>query len=310
MPQGVAARTVDCIFRYRISQRPAPPCLDLCYRSDDRARTWSEKVWLPRIELQVSILGRPICARVLMVEFSDAFIRRMVANHLHKDEDELNIIALHLGSGASACAIRGGKSIDTSMGLTPLSGLPGATRAGDVDPSLIFHYTSEPSSRLSFNPATTKEIHVTRAEEILNSQAGWKALAGTTDFGEITRMAELSTPLAAEENPYTLAFHILLDRVLHYVGAYHVSLRGKVDALVFAGGIGERSRELRSAVGEAVNNLGYSAINEQVNHEMDRRQGTVIDIGKHDGGIRTLVCRTDEQFEMARECSLTDEFWL
>lgn len=123
-------------------------------------------------------------------------------------------------------------------------------------------------------------------------------------------MANLLTPSAAAENPYTLAFHIVLDRVLHYVGAYHVSLRGKVDALVFAGGIGERSGEFRNAVGEAVNHLGYSAINEQVNHELEHHQGTVIDIGKHGGGIRMLVCRTDEQFEMARQCSLTDEFWL
>ncbi|KAH0833286.1 hypothetical protein J3R83DRAFT_12351 [Lanmaoa asiatica] len=221
-------------------------------------------------------------------------------------EDELNIIALHLGSGASACAIRGGKSIDTSMGLTPLSGMPGATRAGDVDPSLIFHYTSEPLSRLSYNPAATKEIHVTRAEEILNSQAGWKALAGTTDFGEITRKADLLTPPSTvAENPYTLAFHIVLDRVLHYVGAYHLSLRGKVDALVFAGGIGERSQEFRSAVGDAVYHLGYSTIDEHANQKLEHHEGSVVDIGKQDGGKRMLVCRTDEQFEMARECSIT-----
>ncbi|KAF8135019.1 acetate and butyrate kinase [Boletus edulis] len=232
----------------------------------------------------------------------NAFIIDMVADHLHKDKDELNIIALHLGSGASACAIRGGKSIDTSMGLTPLSGLPGATRAGDVDPSLIFHYASEPLSRL--------KVHVTRAEEILNRQAGWKALTGTTDFGEIIKKADLSAPPSvAIGDPCTLAFHIVLDRILHYVGAYHLSLRGKVDALVFAGGIGERSQDLRSAIGEAVNCLGYSAIDEHVNQGLEHHEGSVVDIGKDDGGNRMLVCRTDEQFEMARECSLGDAFW-
>ena len=133
---------------------------------------------------------------------------------------------------------------------------------------------------------------------------------GTTDFREITKKADLfAPPSAAAGNPYTLAFHILLDRVLHYVGAYHLTLRGKVDALVFAGGIGERSQELRCAIGEAVNNLGYAAIDEHVNQELEHFEGTVIDIGKHDGGKRMLVCRTDEQFEMARECSLSDEFW-
>lgn len=135
-------------------------------------------------------------------------------------------------------------------------------------------------------------------------------MTGTTDFREITRKADLFTPpMAAAENPYTLAFHIVLDRVLHYVGAYHLSLRGKVDALVFSGGIGERSRELRSAVGDAVHNLGYSTIDEHVNQELERREAAVIDIGKQDGGKRMLVCRTDEQFEMARACSLSDEFW-
>lgn len=132
-------------------------------------------------------------------------------------------------------------------------------------------------------------------------------MTGTTDFGEITKKADLSAP--PTENPYTLAFQVMLDRVLHYVGAYHLSLRGKVDALVFAGGIGERSRELRSAVGEAINNLGYSAIDEHVNKELDQYAGTVVDIGKSDGGKHVLVCRTDEQFEMARGCSLTDDFW-
>ncbi|KAF8442383.1 Acetokinase family-domain-containing protein [Boletus edulis BED1] len=241
---------------------------------------------------------------------SYAFIIDMVADHLHKDKDELNIIALHLGSGASACAIRGGKSIDTSMGLTPLSGLPGATRAGDVDPSLIFHYASEPLSRLSYDSAMSKEVHVTRAEEILNRQAGWKALTGTTDFGEIIKKADLSTPPSvAIGDPCTLAFHIVLGRILHYVGAYHLSLRGKVDALVFAGGIGERSQDLRSAIGEAVNCLGYSAIDEHVNQGLEHHEGSVVDIGKDEGGNRMLVCRTDEQFEMARECSLGDAFW-
>lgn len=131
-------------------------------------------------------------------------------------------------------------------------------------------------------------------------------MAGTTDFGEIIKKANLSAPpMAVADNPYTLAFQVVLDRVLHYVGAYHLSLRCKVDALVFSGGIGERSQELRSAVGKAVNNLGYSAIDEHANEELDQHEGTVIDIGKHDGGKRMLVCRTDEQFEMARECSLT-----
>ena len=88
---------------------------------------------------------------------SYAFITRSVAEFLKKPESETSIIALHLGSGASACAIKDGKSLDNSMGLTPLAGLPGATRSGDVDPSLIFHFTHD-AGRPS--PGSTKELHI------------------------------------------------------------------------------------------------------------------------------------------------------
>ena len=88
---------------------------------------------------------------------SYAFITRSVAQFLEKPEGETSIIALHLGSGASACAIKNGKSLDNSMGLTPLAGLLGATRSGDVDPSLIFHFTHDAGKP---SPGSTKELHI------------------------------------------------------------------------------------------------------------------------------------------------------
>lgn len=111
---------------------------------------------------------------------SYAFIARSVSSYLDKPASETNLIALHLGSGCSISAIRGGQSLDTSMGLTPLAGLPGATRSGDVDPSLIFHFTNHAGD---LAPKATKEMHLTTAEQILNQESGWKALAGTTDLG-------------------------------------------------------------------------------------------------------------------------------
>ncbi|PNY25730.1 acetate kinase, partial [Tolypocladium capitatum] len=167
---------------------------------------------------------------------SYAFVARSVAEFLGKDLGELNIIALHLGSGASACAIKGGKSWDTSMGLTPLAGLPGATRSGSVDPSLVFHYASDVGK---LSPASTKDLHMSKAEEILNEQSGWKSLTGTTDFGVIA---------GSDEPQHKLAFDLLVDRICGFVGSYYVSLQGQVDAVVFAGGIGERSAKLRRAV--------------------------------------------------------------
>ena len=93
---------------------------------------------------------------------------------------------MHLGSGASMCAIASGRSLDTTMGLTPVSGLPGATRCGVIDPSLIFHYTNR-AGRISHDRSMAVDVHVTEAEEILNKRSGWAALTGTTDFGEIVR---------------------------------------------------------------------------------------------------------------------------
>ena len=224
---------------------------------------------------------------------SYAFIARSVAEHLGKPVDKLNIIALHLGSGASACAIKNGKSWDTSMGLTPLAGLPGATRSGSVDPSLVFHYASDVGK---LSPASTSQLHISKAEEILNKQSGWSALTGTTDFGAI----------AARDTPERrLAFDILVDRISGFVGSYFVSLEGDVDALVFAGGIGEKSADLRREVVRKVRCLGFG-IDESKNG--GGLSGVVGDVG--DGkGHGVLVCQTDEQFEMARTCTTKQDLW-
>jgi hypothetical protein len=211
---------------------------------------------------------------------SYSYITRTVAKHLQKTSSELNIIALHLGSGASACAIKNGQSIDTSMGLTPLSGLPGGSRSGDIDPSLIFHYTSSASK---ISPSSTKDLHISEAEDILNKQSGWKALAGTTDFSKI---ADPNAPKS-----HKLAFDIFLDRIVGYVGAYFVKLDGKVDALVFAGGIGEKSALLRERVVQKCSCLGF-ALDQQRNNDLG--QDRVVEIGKVEKSV-TLVCRTDEE---------------
>ncbi|KAL2019241.1 hypothetical protein VTK56DRAFT_9968 [Thermocarpiscus australiensis] len=225
---------------------------------------------------------------------SYSFITRATADFLGKKPDEVNLIALHLGSGASACAIKGGKSWDTSMGLTPLAGLPGATRSGSVDPSLVFHYASDVGK---LSPASTKELHISRAEEILNKEAGWKALTGTTDFAAIA---------GSDEPAMRLAFDIVVDRVCAFVGSYYVALRGQVDALVFAGGIGEKSTRLRAAVADRVGCLGF-AIDEAANGA--KVEKVVQDVGRPGVVPRVLVCQTDEQFEMARLCAESEELW-
>ncbi|KAF7951775.1 hypothetical protein EAE96_007073 [Botrytis aclada] len=220
---------------------------------------------------------------------SYAFITRSVAEFLGKSEEETNIIALHLGSGASACVVKKGKSWDTSMGLTPLAGLPGATRSGSLDPSLVFHYATNVGK---LSPHSTSSLHISRAEEILNKESGWKSLTGTTDFGTITSSA-------SSDPTMKLAFDIFVDRILSYIGHYYISLQGNVDALVFAGGIGEKSEGLRRRVGEEIRCLGFEIDGERNAKEIE---GTVQEIGKEGAKHRILVCKTDEQFEMARHC--------
>ncbi|CAK1364778.1 putative acetate kinase [Cercospora beticola] len=219
------------------------------------------------------------------------FITRSVASYLQKPKDQLNIIALHLGSGASACAIQNGKSLDTSMGLTPLAGLPGATRSGDVDPSLIFHFTHD-AGKLS--PSSTKDMSITQAEEILNKKSGWSVMTGTTDFGVISKKAEEG------DEKCKLAFEVFVDRILGFVGSYYVKLGGKVDALVFAGGIGEKGGQLRKAVVERAACLGF-----ELDGKKNKAPGedVVVDIGSEKSRHRVLVVQTDEQSEMARQCA-------
>ncbi|KAF4460811.1 acetate kinase [Fusarium albosuccineum] len=225
---------------------------------------------------------------------SYAFITRSVAQFLRKDVNSLNIIALHLGSGASACAIKNGKSWDTSMGLTPLAGLPGATRSGSVDPSLVFHYASDVGK---LSPASTKHLHISRAEEILNKESGWKSMTGTTNFGVVAE---------SDDPAHRLAFEIFVDRVSGFIGSYFVSLEGRIDALVFAGGIGEHSAKLRSAVVSRVACLGF-ALDDGRNKEPIK--DVVQELGSPDASQRVLVCQTDEQLEMARLCAEKEDLW-
>ncbi|KLJ08408.1 acetate kinase [Blastomyces silverae] len=226
---------------------------------------------------------------------SYSFITRSVAEFLKQPIESTNIVALHLGSGASVCAIRAGKSIDTSMGLTPLAGLPGATRSGDVDPSLVFHYTSE-AGKLS--PESTKDMHISTAERILNKQSGWKSLTGTTDFSQI------ATEIPATDQ-HRLAFDIFVDRIVGFIGNYVVKLDGHVDALVFAGGIGEKSALLRKSVVEKCRCLGF-VIDQEANGKGLADGYAVTDIsetmeGRPEtaGKPRVLICQTDEEVRKA-----------
>ena len=126
-------------------------------------------------------------------------------------------------------------------------------------------------------------MHISTAEEILNKKSGWKALTGTTDFGKVSH---------SEAPECKLAFDIFLDRIIGFVGSYYVKLEGQVDALVFAGGIGEKGVKLRTKIIEKCLCLGF-ALDDKKNGQAIEQ--VVQDIGKEGTKHRTLVCQTDEQ---------------
>jgi len=209
---------------------------------------------------------------------SHAYVARQAADHLGRATDVINLITLHLGNGASAAAIAGGRSIDTSMGLTPLEGLVMGTRCGDLDPALHFYLLRQ----TGMVPADL--------EKLLNSGSGLKGLCGVADMREVQSRAAGGDAQAA------LALEIFCYRVKKYVGAYCAAL-GRVDAVVFTGGIGENSAVVRHKVCAGLENLGI-VLDEADN---EHNAGTEALISREGSPVAVLVIPTDEEAEIARQ---------
>jgi len=207
---------------------------------------------------------------------SHAYVAREAATFLGRSPEELNLIVLHLGNGASACAIAGGRSIDTSMGLTPLEGLVMGTRSGDLDPALIFYVARQSGASLD-------EI-----DKALSSRSGLEGLCGSADLRDV-----LARERDGDEDA-TVAIEVYLYRIRKYIGAYTAAL-GRVDVLVFTAGVGENSAEIRSRICQGLDSLGI---------EVDPERNGARDQGPraiHVEGSRVdvLVVPTDEELEIA-----------
>jgi acetate kinase len=209
---------------------------------------------------------------------SFAYVSRAAAQLLGRDLADTNLIVLHLGSGASACAIAGGRSIDTSMGLTPLQGLVMGTRSGDVDPALPAHL-----SRVA-------GLDVLDVDRVLNHGSGLLALAGANDVREVTRLAAEGDPGAR------LALEVYCYRVRCYVGAYYAAL-GQVDAVVFTAGVGENSAEVRACTLAGLQGLGI-VVDEARN---DAPSDAARRVSPDDAAVAVLVVPTDEEREIAAQ---------
>lgn len=213
---------------------------------------------------------------------SHHFIAKKAAEHLGRSLDTLNLITLHLGNGASATAIRKGKSVDTSMGMTPLEGLVMGTRCGDIDPAIHF-YLGRVTGK------TNEEL-----ETIFNKESGLKGICGANDMREIIRRVKKGDEHAQ------LAIDIYCYRIRKYVGAYSAVL-GQVDALVFTGGIGENAALIRKVCCEDLDRLGI-VIDIQKNEAPS--QG-VSEIQEKTSAVRILVIPTNEELEIARQTVAT-----
>jgi acetate kinase len=208
------------------------------------------------------------------------YVTRRAAEVLGVAIGHVNLIVCHLGNGASMAAIRGGESIDTTMGLTPLQGLAMGTRSGDLDPSVILHLVR------------VGGLSLEGADALLNKESGLKGMAGTQDMREVRALADAGDEAARR------AIAVYAYRIRGYVGAYLAAVPG-VHALVFTAGIGEHDAALRRDVCEPLAHLGI-ALDERLNAVPG---GGVRQIDDGTGPIRILVVPTNEEAEIARQAA-------
>ncbi|MET8064473.1 acetate/propionate family kinase [Micromonospora sp. NPDC005686] len=207
---------------------------------------------------------------------SHAYVSRRVADLLDRPYDEINTITLHLGNGASACAVQGGRSVATSMGMSPLEGLVMGTRSGDLDPTVIFHLRREGG------------MVVDDIDDLLNHRSGLLGLTGVNDMREVLARRDAGDPDA------TLAFDVYCRRITGYVGAYY-ALLGRVDAIAFTAGVGEHAAPVRAASLAGLERLGIAV-------DPARNDGRGDRVVSPDGAeVAVLVVGTDEEREIARE---------
>ncbi|PAY24166.1 acetate kinase [Dietzia natronolimnaea] len=209
---------------------------------------------------------------------SHEFVSRRTAEVLGRPYDEVNQIVLHLGNGASASAIAGGRAVDTSMGLTPLEGLVMGTRPGDLDPGLIIHLIRD------------RGMSPEDVSTLLNRRSGLEGLARARDFRELLARVDDGDRDAA------LAYEVVVHRLRRYIGGYWAVL-GDVDAITFTAGVGENVARLRADVLSTLGGWGVE-LDPQANED-----GTGERIISRAGGrVAVLVVPTDEELAIARAC--------
>ncbi len=209
---------------------------------------------------------------------SHSYVARQAAKHLNKPIEELNIITLHLGNGTSVAAIKEGKCIDTSMGMTPLEGLVMGTRSGDVDPGILFYLSRENS------------MDIDALDKLLNKESGLKGICGTNYMGTISENAEKG------DHKCRIARTMFCYRIKKYIGSYIAALGG-VDCIVFTGGIGENCIDIRELSCQGLERLGIK-LDKQKNN---LRAKKITEIDATESNVKLLIIPTDEEYEIASQ---------
>jgi len=210
---------------------------------------------------------------------SHRYVSEQAAEFLDAPLESLNQIVLHLGNGASASAIAGGRPIDTSMGMTPMEGLVMGTRSGDIDPGVITYLWR------------TAKMSVEDIETMLNRRSGVFGLGGEIDFRALHKRIETGDEAAQ------LAYDVYIHRLRKYIGAY-LALLGNTDVITFTAGVGENDAAVRRDALSGLTSLGID-IDEQLNDAPER---VARRISTETSPVTVLVIPTDEELAIARAC--------
>jgi len=196
---------------------------------------------------------------------------------LGKDVKDLRIITCHLGNGSSIAAVKNGHSVDTTMGFTPLAGVPMGTRSGDIDPAILTFLMKN------------KGMSADEVDTLLNKKSGVTGIAGKSDFRDLTQGRNEGDEKCA------LALDMFTYSVKKCVGAYAAAMGG-VDVIVFTAGIGENTPHIRAAILEGLEYMGV-----EFDNELNQTWGKEVDISKAGSKVKTLVIPTNEELMIAKD---------
>ena len=209
---------------------------------------------------------------------SHKFVSRRVAELIGKPIEDLKMVTCHLGQGGSLCAVKGGKSVDTSMGLTPLAGIPMGTRSGDIDPSIVTFLMKQEG-------LTPDEM-----DEILNKKSGKLGVSGVS-FDD----RDIEAAMKEGNKRAKLAIDTFVYQVIGYIGRYAAQMNG-IDVITFAGGVGENGPEVRRDICKSLEFLGV-----KIDEEKNNVRGKECEISTPDSKVKVYIIPTNEELMIARD---------